>query len=1123
MAGEQSLWTVAADVVVDTRFQRGIETVMAAYFFYLTMTHMRCLLLSRDVVKEIKDPNQISRKKELLDSLLAVTRSREVESEPRIVDENDVLVNVGDENETDLHNPLILKRADQKSKKKCKKEADRPKTVTVTIQFSESLCEPEVERLVGELGKFFVAPAVFDGEEDGGFLRWLLPARAVQGRVQLGESTLSQVENIHKIASGIGKGCAVQLESWGVLLEEGHWQLDLLQETPLPVIFHSEYAAGILAICGNGLQGAKIYVTDGKNSIMFQDFQIQKETFSKENRRKCMGLKYFEAQIVEIPVRLSANDLEKVIVYASRAREIAAQSVVMHSTAVQIQDALWYTVIKRWIVGNLLLVFTIAQVTTGLHQIFTWALMDWRYSSYLVAFCYFMILPALAPFFSRLLRLSCFEYVRILGTVYFGISDLIKREPHFSTQVRSKQLSSKSRGSSLPTSKPPSGTSSEVLFLFPVDAERSSSVKSCVSSILKKEKSNNTGISKEWEPCIVENVMYMGLSTVRKMEKDEDDIDPDDNPFVIIYKKDNEKQLPWPEELRFEVSSQHLVKILKKHLTFQENVFCNERPEVPGRDIFVHIDSLSIEDAGIKEEHLSKAQLHLDLLVKHVKKEYKDVSPRLKRMKEEKLVSFDMLWAFLHRGQRVVYKCEYTNASLCAKVSEKVQYKRKGKRCMALVLLKVYYYNGQKYVSFNIAREIVEFGGERVFETLPVCPIGMMSKWEHVLEAEFIQHGRKYYEIVIQQSYRYMNYQGAMHRVKSRHRSGPYASGQVNADGRVMIDTHSFFSTNPGFKMFQEDPRTRKFGGPSEFDDQSQDFDSSVAPKELSDKKLMLAPGVVLGFSFALRQWGIFSVGGFSEVLYDATAFNELVMDQDDKSLIHSLVSQYTADPQQKMVTIDPISKKGEGCVILCYGPPGTGKTLTAESLAENLGRPLWALSLSQFGTDPEKLESSLSTVLNTASLWQAILLLDEADIFLEKRTNNMDLARNAMIGVFLRQLEYYRGIMFLTTNRVSAFDDAVRSRVSMLVCYRQFTVAERAQIWKTLLGRAGMDDVAELDELSSLDLNGREIRNVVHAAQVWARSNSSALEMEHVKYVVDVFTRSIGTLQQVVRESLGA
>lgn len=58
-------------------------------------------------------------------------------------------------------------------------------------------------------------------------------------------------------------------------------------------------------------------------------------------------------------------------------------------------------------------------------------------------------------------------------------------------------------------------------------------------------------------------------------------------------------------------------------------------------------------------------------------------------------------------------------------------------------------------------------------------------------------------------------------------------------------------------------------------------------------------------------------------------------------------------------------------------------------------------------------------------------MLLDEADVFLERRVNN-DIKRNAMVGVFLRLLEYHQGILFLTTNRVSTFDDAFNSRISV-------------------------------------------------------------------------------------------
>jgi len=40
------------------------------------------------------------------------------------------------------------------------------------------------------------------------------------------------------------------------------------------------------------------------------------------------------------------------------------------------------------------------------------------------------------------------------------------------------------------------------------------------------------------------------------------------------------------------------------------------------------------------------------------------------------------------------------------------------------------------------------------------------------------------------------------------------------------------------------------------------------------------------------------------------------------------------------------------------------------------------------------------------------------------------DIQRNGLVSVFLRHLEYFQGIMFLTTNRVATFDMAFQSRI---------------------------------------------------------------------------------------------
>lgn len=118
--------------------------------------------------------------------------------------------------------------------------------------------------------------------------------------------------------------------------------------------------------------------------------------------------------------------------------------------------------------------------------------------------------------------------------------------------------------------------------------------------------------------------------------------------------------------------------------------------------------------------------------------------------------------------------------------------------------------------------------------------------------------------------------------------------------------------------------------------------------------------------------------------------------------------------------TINPIRSQSSinHASAVLHGPPGTGKTLTAEGISELLKCPLYAVSAGELGTDSRYLEQELQRILDICHTWGAILLLDEADVFLEKR-NLQDVHRNALVSIFLRQLEYFQGILFLTTNRV--------------------------------------------------------------------------------------------------------
>jgi SpoVK/Ycf46/Vps4 family AAA+-type ATPase len=139
-------------------------------------------------------------------------------------------------------------------------------------------------------------------------------------------------------------------------------------------------------------------------------------------------------------------------------------------------------------------------------------------------------------------------------------------------------------------------------------------------------------------------------------------------------------------------------------------------------------------------------------------------------------------------------------------------------------------------------------------------------------------------------------------------------------------------------------------------------------------------------------------------------------------------------------------------------------------------------ISAGELGIDAEKLESQLSLIFKIANQWDAVLLLDEADVFLEKRSSQ-NLQRNGLVSVFLRKLEYCTGILFLTTNRVSEFDEAILSRIHLSLRYNNLSMEARKQIWVNFLKQASTHKGAanisykELESLVKPELNGRQVR----------------------------------------------
>jgi len=111
----------------------------------------------------------------------------------------------------------------------------------------------------------------------------------------------------------------------------------------------------------------------------------------------------------------------------------------------------------------------------------------------------------------------------------------------------------------------------------------------------------------------------------------------------------------------------------------------------------------------------------------------------------------------------------------------------------------------------------------------------------------------------------------------------------------------------------------------------------------------------------------------------------------------------------------------------------------------------------------------------------------------LQKR-DRADLRRNSLVSVFLRVLEYYSGILFLTTNRVGMFDEAFKSRIHISLYYPPLDRKAYLAVWdmnlrRTEEGKKNIQvDRAEIRgyakrHYKELKWNGRQIRNAFQTA----------------------------------------
>ncbi len=254
--------------------------------------------------------------------------------------------------------------------------------------------------------------------------------------------------------------------------------------------------------------------------------------------------------------------------------------------------------------------------------------------------------------------------------------------------------------------------------------------------------------------------------------------------------------------------------------------------------------------------------------------------------------------------------------------------------------------------------------------------------------------------------------------------------------------------------------------------------------------------GYLLMFHLELHHHLWVHVDDIEPYQYQPELKDKLILPPEQTDLIDILTAE------MDLLMDDIVEGKSGGTTVLCAGPAGVGKTLTAEVYAEIIKRPLYRVHSGQLGLSVAEMEKALKETLTRAQRWGAVMLIDEADVYIKRRDDNI--AANAVVGVFLRVLEYFNGLLFLTTNRTGDIDEAIISRCIAVIKYSPPDFADRCKIWSVMTEQFNLEIEPDMPELLANrfpEASGRDIKGLAKLVAKYCR-------YKEVKPSVEVFER---------------
>ncbi|KAI2781668.1 P-loop containing nucleoside triphosphate hydrolase protein [Daldinia loculata] len=397
---------------------------------------------------------------------------------------------------------------------------------------------------------------------------------------------------------------------------------------------------------------------------------------------------------------------------------------------------------------------------------------------------------------------------------------------------------------------------------------------------------------------------------------------------------------------------------------------------------------------------------------------------------------------------------------------------------------------GYRECSFTIDK----FDGYCRVTELDVFPISYLED-ETKFRAAFIERGRKFEQLG---GYKFMT---CCKKTKIWD-SGDKRWRIILAGSKICVDAFAYYDNQninkPKLRPLDGNGKHPVKDGTEKSETASGSLPApSVRRKEhlqpLTDEQRLMIHPWLRCFDLQTRKWCKVLINDLEEATSDDLAFEKLLLPDNEKEALLNLVRGKLLSSNLR--TNDFIQNQDRSLICLMCGPSGVGKTFTAKAIADKLRLPLFSMLAEDLGGEPSDIEKPLKRAMELCRLWDAIFLLEEADFLLAARDNQSDEKQDEFVTTFLRMLETYTGILFLTTNKASSIDSAFQSLINHFQPYSPLGIQVRRQIWRDFIEHPGkdnficssenMDDV--LSELSKYDLNGYEIKNLVQSARMIA------------------------------------